>query len=439
MLTPEEATDVAAGLMKVRNAEYDDLRQVHEYVEGEPSQTYMPRDAKEEFRWIAKQGTINYLPKVLDTHVSSLFVDGYRSPAATDNLPSWDQWQANRMDARQTGVHKAALQYGCSFVSILPGDTAPAWSPFSPRDMTCVYSDPVNDEWPEYALTVKRAGKTLDLSVLGPLARYVFTAKDVNSKPELLRIETHPVPWTPVVRFVSEFVLDDSPEGLVKPLIPLQDQINLTTFNGLVAQVYGAFKQKWVTGFDVPKDESGRPIEPFRAAVNRLFIGEGEATKFGEFGSTDLKGYLDFREDTVRALCTTANVPPHTVLGALANLSAESLAAAEVSKTRAEDVWRLLFGESWEQCFRLSRWVAGERDAVDDVSAQVVWRDTEARSQAQIVDAAVKLKSIGFPMRYIAEMLGVAPQDIPQLLDDIDNEQVSKAKADSVAFGVTVG
>lgn len=436
MLSPDEAVDVAKVLLGAYRAEYKTLHEIHEYVEGEPRRPYMPKDAKTEFRWIAEQSQVNYLPKVIDSHVSSLFVDGYRSPETTDNLPAWSQWQSNRMDARQTGVHFAALEYGFAFVSVLPGDKGPAWQPFSPRQMTCAYADTVNDEWPEWALTVARKGDGLGVSLLGPEYRYLFTAKDVDSAPEFAGQERHGVPWTPVVRFVSEFVLDDAPEGLVRPLMPLQDQINLTTFNGLVAQVYGAFKQKWVTGFDVPKDESGRPIEPFKAAVSRLWVAEGEATKFGQFDSEDLAGFLAWREDTVRALCTTADVPPHTILGALANLSSEALAAAEISKTRAEDVWRLLFGESWEQCFRLSRWISGDAAAVDDVSAQVVWRDTEARSAAQMVDAAVKLKSIGFPTRYIAEMLGVAPQDIPQLLDDIDAETTQQAVAQARSFGV---
>ncbi len=438
-LSSEAAVGVAKDLLKVRNSEHNELTKIHEYLEGDCIPGYIPRDAKEEYRWIAKQSNVNILPKIVDAHAQSLYVSGYRSPEdETENLPAWvDHWQANRMDARQTGTHRATLSYGASYVQVLPGDTAPAWSPFTARDMTCVYADAVNDEWPEWALTVDREGTKLSMALLGPEYRYTFAAKNVDATPELVAVERHGVPWTPVVRFLSEYTLDDESRGLVAPLIPIQDQINLTTFNGLVSQVAGAFPQKWATGMDIPRDEQGRPVEPFKAAVTRLWVGEGEGTRFGSFDATDLKGYLDFREDSIRLACTIGSVPPHTVLGALANLSAEAMAAAEIQKTRAEDEYRILFGESWEQVFRLSRFIAGDSSAVADTAAEVVWKDTEARSWSQIVDAAVKLRAMGMPMAFVAETLGVTPQQMPQLLDDIAAEADMAAVSQAKAFGVS--
>lgn len=437
MLTAEDARNVAGDLLALRNKEYPLMRQLREYADGDAVGVYMPRDAREEYRWIAKNARVNLIPKVVDAHVSSLYVDGYRSPDTGMNLPAWvDHWQTNRMDARQTGVHRAALEYGASYVAILPGDSAPAWRPFSPRTMTTVYADAVNDEWPEYALSVEADGEKLRMKLFAPEHIYTFSAKNADSAPEFVGSERHGVPWTPVVRFLSEYTLDGSAIGLVSRLIELQNQVNLTTLNGLVAQVFAAFPQKWATGLEVPSDEQGRPVEPFKAAVNRLWIGEGEGTKFGQFDAAELGQYLSFREDTIRLACTVAHVPPHAVLGSLSNLSAESLAAAEVSKTRFEDMVRLLFGESWEQAFLLSRWLAGERSAVDDQAAEVVWRDTEARSRAQIVDAATKLRAIGFPLGYIAEMLGETPQAIPNLLAEIEAEQTAAAVAQAKSFGV---
>ena len=437
MLTADQATEVAAALLKARNDEYADLKELHEYAEGEASGVYMPRDAREEYRWIASQARVKLIPKIIEEHTSSLAVEGYKSPDASENLPAWsDHWQANRMDARQIGVHRAALEYPASYVLILPGDTAPAWTPYSPRDLTAVYADPVNDEWPEYALHVRKVGEALELRLVAPYQVDTFTAKNADAKPVWVSSASHPVPWCPVVRFASEFNLDDSAEGLVARLMEMQNQVNLTTLNGLVAQVFSAFPQKWATGLDVPVDEQGRPVEPFKAAVNRLWIGDGEATRFGQFDAADLKQYTDFREDTIRLACTIANVPPHTVLGAISNLGAEAMAAAEMSKTRYENTLRLLFGESWEQCFRLSRWIAGDRSAMTDTAAEVVWADTSARSWAQDVDAAVKLRSIGLPMDYVAEHLGVSPQQIPALLEAIADEQTATAVNQARSFGV---
>ena len=78
-------------------------------------------------------------------------------------------------------------------------------------------------------------------------------------------IEEHGLGVCPVVRFLHDLDLDGEMDvsGEVEPLIPLQDQINTTTFNTLMAQQYAAFRQRWVTGM-VPMDEDNRPREPFR-------------------------------------------------------------------------------------------------------------------------------------------------------------------------------
>lgn len=425
VLSPEEATDVATDVLKIRNSDYRHLHEIHEYVEGESDPVYIPRDAREEFRWIARQARVNVLPLVVDTIAQSLYVDGYRSEDTGENVDVWDQWQANRMDARQTGVHRSALQYGVAYVQVLPGDVGPAWSPFSPRAMTTVYADAVNDEWPEYALTVREVGESLELTLVAPYERYLFTCKTVNSKPEFVGSEVHGVPWVPVVRFPNCYDLDGETRGEVAPLMPLQDQINLTTFNLLMAQVFGAFRQKWVTGYEVPKDEQGRPVEPFKAAVNRLFVAEGADSKFGEFNSTDLKGYLDSRESTLRNLATIAQVPPNHLIGQMANLSAEALAAAEVQQTRKVAERKALFGEAWEQTFRLSAHIAG---LPVDLSAQVVWRDTEARSLAATVDALGKL----------TQMLGVPPQALWERVPGVTMQDVERWKVEA-AVGDPLG
>ena len=94
-LSSEAAVGVAKDLLKVRNSEHNELTKIHEYLEGDCIPGYIPRDAKEEYRWIAKQSNVNILPKIVDAHAQSLYVSGYRSPEdETENLPAWvDHWQ----------------------------------------------------------------------------------------------------------------------------------------------------------------------------------------------------------------------------------------------------------------------------------------------------------------------------------------------------------
>src|SRR5690606_22476723 len=124
--------------------------------------------------------------------------------------------------------------------------------------------------------------------------------------------------------------LDDPAVGIVEPHIFLQDQINITTFGLLVAQHYGAFKQRYVIGWLADSEE-----QKLKAAAQKIWTFEDENVKVGEFSQTDLNGYIASREATLRHLATVSQTPAHELTGQLVNMSAEALAAAEASKMRA--------------------------------------------------------------------------------------------------------
>jgi len=253
-------------------------------------------------------------------------------------------------------------------------------------------------------------------------ARYTLTGKPDGSSLQLdgdSAVMQHNLGVCPVVRFVNTDDLDgDGVLGEVEPLIDAQDQLNMTTFNLLMAQQYAAFRQRWVTGMAPPLDEQGNAMEPFRSRVDGLFVAEDADTKFGEFGQTDLKGYLDSREATIRHISTLSQVPPYHLLGQMVNLSAEALAAARDGLDRKIDERESLFGEGWEQALRLAGLAAGDTKAWEDTAAQVVWRDTSARSLAQTVDALGKLVT----------MLGVPPQELWERVPGVTQTDVGRWK-----------
>lgn len=409
-LSPSDVLEVAAMLSEARETDESHLRRVRAYVRGDHASVYVPRAARSEYRELVRKARVNVLPLVVDTIAQSLYVEGYRPARESENAAPWSIWQANRMDARQSGVHRSALTYGASYVLGVPGDTAPVLAPRSPLSLTAVYANPVDDEWPRYAL--EEAGEDV---------RRVYEAGVVHEVREregggfeYVSTAEHGFVHCPVVRFLNRYDLDGYIVGEVEPLMPLQDQINFTTFGLLMAQQFAAFRQRWVTGMSVPEDDQGRPIEPFNVAVNRLLVAEDPDTKFGEFGQTDLGGYIESRESTLRHLATVSQVPPHALLGQMANLSAEALAAAEAQQTRKIAERKALFGESWEQVLRMAAALAGDEEAAADESAQVVWRDTEARSMAATVDALGKLtQMLGVPASELWDRVpGVTMQDV---------------------------
>ncbi len=386
----------------------------------------MPKGARAEYRWLMDRAKVKILPLIVTVVAQNLYVDGYRPKGSDDNAEPWAVWQANRLDARQHGVHRAALTYGAAYAVVMPGKPVPVITPFSPRRMTALYADPVNDEWPLYAIEDRventAKGQRRVIRVYDDQARYTLVGQVDGSRLQLDgegAIQSHNLGVCPVVRFVNTDDLDgDGVLGEVEPLIDAQDQLNMTTFNLLMAQQYAAFRQRWVTGMAPPIDSNGNPMEPFKARVDGLFVAEDADTKFGEFDATDLKGYLDSRESTIQHIATLSQVPPYHLLGKLVNLSAEALAAARDGLDRKVGERESLFGEAWEQTLRLAGLAAGDTAAWGDTAAQVVWRDTSARSLAQTVDALGKLVT----------MLGVPPQELWEKIPGVTQTDVGRWK-----------
>ena len=422
MLTAKQAVDVAAGILSAHREEDARLARVADYLRGSyAAQAFIPskpgnRAAHAEYLALVARSRWPVLSLPVDTLAQNLWVDGYRPARAAENATQWGHWQANRMDARQGGLHRAAIAYGVAYLTVLPGDGVPVWRPSSPRRMRTLWADRINDEWPVYALEPWAEGtaggqverfRLLDDTNSYELTRdgHTFTAGEVRE---------HGTGFCPVVRYLGQPDLDGVVTGEVEPLIPLQDQLDATTFYVEMAQQFAVHRQRWVSGMAIPEDDDGTPVEPFQMAIDRLLVAEDPDTKFGEFAQTDTKAWLDGREASQRAIAIKSQTPPGYMLGEMVNLSAEALAATEAPAQRRAGAYRTSLGESHEQAFRLSALQAGDDVGWADTSAQVVWRDTESRSLAQVADALGKLAGqLGIPARALWEKVpGVTDQDL---------------------------
>lgn len=421
--TPEQSRRIVERvreLKSVHQAERDKLDKVRRYWKGRQKlPAVIPSAAPAEVKEMARIARVNVCDIVVGSLAQSLFVDGFRATTrASDNLPAWDAWQANRLDRWQSGVHRPGLAYGASYASVLPGDRSPAVRGLSPRRMTAMYGE--DPDWPVSAL------ERIDSRAFRLFEEGEVHNVGENEQGELVHIDStrHGLSVPPVVRFLDEvdYDADDEPPadpqhglvhdevvlGQVAPLMKLQDQIDMTTFGLLVAQHYSAFRQRYVMGW-VAESET----QKMQAAASQLWTFEDspEDIKLGEFSETNLDGYIKSREAALKYAATLSKTPVHELIGEMVNLSAEALAAAEAGRDRKIDERQNGFGESWEQVFELVGIYTGQQVPVD---SQVRWRDTSARAFGAIVDGLGKLADqLQVPRRALWERIpGVTDQDI---------------------------
>lgn len=484
----QDIPQIAARILRMTQNERNRLKKISRYMRNFPDGVYVPRSARSEYHWLVKRSKVNFLPLIVSVVAENLHIDGYRSspvsgvtddytaatvalahaqealsggniagahqiitdaaalPAAPDYEEENKPWQimvANRFISRQHGLWRAVAKYGVAYSLIMPGDPYPVVKMVSPKRLTALYEDDVDDEWPIYAVeqfTVSSPqGRRKIVRLYDDDKRYTLTGSEGTYNLEWMEaddpllpsgtevIQVHGLGECPVVRFAHEIDLDGEMDvsGEVEPLIPLQDQINTTTFNLLMAQQYGAFRQRWVTGM-VPDDEDGRPKEPFRSGIDRLFVAEDPTTKFGEFGQTALKDFLDAREASIRHASTISQVPPYHLLGQIANLSAEALAAARDGLDRKIEELQSTLAEPAKQTIQMASHAAGDEENADDMNGVIMWRDTGARAFAATVDALGKL----------SQMLGVPAPELWQRVPGVTADDVDRWRAAAERPGV---
>lgn len=394
-------------LNEARTTEGTRLTRIHNYLRDDPIRRLegLPTSVPNEVHRLARLSRANVLKFAVSTRVQSMYVDGFRDRGASDDSPLWDVWQANGMDARQIGIHRSALSYGAAYATVLPGVPVPVIRGVSARNMTALYGS--DDVWPVMALE-KRNETTWRL--IDREKVYTLSTKDSDT-PTIVETAEHKAGVCPVVRFRDTIDLDDPIVGIVEPLIPLQDQINITTFGLLVTQHFGAFKFRYVLGW-VAENETAR----IKASASQFFtLDENPGdVEIGQLDEADLSNYIASRKATLELFAAISQTPAHELMGQLINLSAEALAAAEANKRRAILENQTVMGEAHEQTLNL---VGTYMGLTPDLGAYVRWQDTEARALASLVDALGKAtQMLGIPAQAlwdrVADALGASQQEV---------------------------
>ncbi|WP_326554665.1 phage portal protein [Micromonospora sp. NBC_01813] len=445
MTQPDFVVDTSARglaqlLLKIISEDRPRFDVIDRYVFGDHDNPYMPAGADEEYRLLAKRAVTNLIPLLIGTPAQALFVDSFRrgsQDASKDDLvapPEWNHWQASRLDARQGPIYDGALKYGHSFTLTEQVKGRVLTKGLSAYNTAAVYEDPANDIDPYAALTIVREAKP---DAKTPAARRglarlwdgIYEYRVTFLSPSDLESVSvgegvpHGGEECPVTRFAASMDLEGRTTGLVEPNIANQDRINQTMFDLLVAQTYGSFKIRTVTGMAPPMKrwtqaaiedgqapegteagdpvidpETGRPVpEPVNLNARRFFFAADKDTKFDTLDGTSLEGYIKSLDMSLRHIAVITQTPPHYLLGEIANLSAEALQAAETALLRKVETFRKSFGESWERVFRIAGVLSGDSAAAADYAGEVVWRDTQMRSLSRIADGLVKLKDLGIP------------------------------------------
>jgi hypothetical protein len=431
---------LAKELIAILDRDEHRIQRIDDYIHGKHDDPYMPPQADDEYRLLAKRAVSNWMPLLIDTPAQALYVDGFRPGSSGSGLPQassltsvqWAHWQRSRMDARQAAVYRGALGYGHSFVLTEKTKKGVISKGLSAKRTAALFEDAANDETPYAALTItlrpkgENPGKARMWDGTYEYAVTYRSLSDLDSIKVAGAKKRHGATECPVTRFAAQVDLDGRTIGVVDPMIPLQNRINQTVFDLLVAQTYTSHEVRYATGMAPPLqmemldengnvttdpalavdsrpklDAAGNPVPaPINHNARRFLFAEDPDVKFGSLPAGPITPMIESVDMSIRHLAAISQTPPHHLLGQIANLSAEALLAAETALSRKITEFQSIFGEAWERVFRLAAELEGESGAQDDFTGEVQWRDMESRSLAQAADALGKLADqLGIPKR----------------------------------------
>ncbi|MEV4936336.1 phage portal protein [Streptomyces zaomyceticus] len=391
----------------------------------------------------------NWTQVVADSPVERLTVTGFLASGETSaDKDLWEVWQVNGLDSdSQLGFLGAVTGARC-FVLVWgdPDDPDMPVVTFEDASQSIVAYEPGSRTRRRAALKRWQDGNedyaTLYLpdevwKFCRPLAQQDKSPQmaDVDEelktwRPREMGDEPNPQPnpmgLVPMVELPNKPMLVDEPMSDVQGVIAMQDAINLLWAQLFTAADYASFPQRVILGAEpptIPKLNAAgevvgkQLVDIQKFAVDRVMMFSGKDTKIAEWQAANLAMYTGIIEVAVGHLAAQTRTPQHYLIGKMANLSADALLAAETGLVQRVDEKKLWFGQGLREVARLIALAKGDEAKARALRAgRVLWADSESRSQAQMSDALLKLKQLGFPFEWLALKFGLTPTEVGDVL-----------------------
>lgn len=241
----------------------------------------------------------------------------------------------------------------------------------------------------------------------------------------------------PVVEIANRHALKGDPISEVEGVIPMQDAINLLWAYLFLAADYASMPARVLLGTDPPKipilDSDGkvvgsRPVDMKDLAEKRFLSLTGDNAKIDQFDAAKLDVFTDTIEVMVGHIAAQTRTPPTYLVSktGMSNVNGEGLKASEIGINKKAGEFITFADPNLREVARLIALVLGdEKLAMACRLAHFDWENPEIRSEAQLADALLKKKQIGYPIEFLLEQDGQSPSTIKRIMGLIQAEQDS--------------
>lgn len=238
----------------------------------------------------------------------------------------------------------------------------------------------------------------------------------------------NPIGDVPVVEIPNRPMLKGDPISEIQGVIPMQNAINLLWAYLFLAADYASMPARVVLHQGPPKmpilDSEGKQIGEKAVdikdlAEKRLLYLSGADTAIDSWESAKLDVFTGVIEKAVGHIAAQTRTPPTYLVSTagMSNVNGEGLKASEIGLVKKSLEFQSFASPAIREVYRLVALVLGDQSLAQAARlATITWANPEIRSEAQLADALLKKKQLGYPLEYLMEIDGLDPTDIERVL-----------------------
>lgn len=368
-----------------------------------------------------REFAMNLCPVVCDAVKDKLKITGFGVVEGTpDNAATVKRiWNANRMNLRAGEVHKEALKNGDAYVMVWPDAFGqPVIHPNFAANLIVTY----DAEAPGRIVQAAKAWRTnemlmrLNLFFPDRIERYITSRPSEGHLPDASEfvpaasaatdasqnelfegaqtphIIPNPYGVVPVFHIANNADIGSLGRSELEDAIPIQDGLNKSVLDMLVAMEFSAYRQRWAAGIEMDYDSEGKAIAPFKAGIDHLWISQDPNARFGDFETSQLDQFLKVKDSFRIDIASVTGTPLHYLMPHMRGQpSGETLKKSETRFLAKVRDRQEAFGQVWAEVMEFALAIEGH----SGVRLETRWEDPSPSSDRERLQDLLLKRQIG--------------------------------------------
>lgn len=386
-----------------------------------------------------REFAMNLCPAVCDAVKDKLKITGFAVDAGPADSASQAAriWDENRMDLRSGKMHKEALKNGDVYAIVWPDASGRARIyPNNASNIAVTY----DEETPGRIASAAKFWRTIDkhtrLNLYFPdrIERYVTAKPSEGTLPEasefipFVQSSSFSLPssatdgqakaWTlnnpfgvvPVFHFANNADIGMPGRSELEAAIPIQDGLNKSVLDMLVAMEFSAYRQRWAAGIEIEYDSEGKPVAPFKSGVDHLWIAQDPNSRFGDFEAAQLDQFLKVKDSFRIDIASVTGTPLHYLMPHMRGQpSGETLKKSETRFLAKVRDRQSAFGQTWSDLMEFAMMIEGHGSKI---RLRTQWEDPSPVSERERLENILLKKQIGLSDEQALTEAGYGKEEI---------------------------